>query len=227
MSAATPAECGLDIDVPAMAWKNWPCGPGVTYGAPVLVVGWYCGVMPARICTPGAVTSGLMKSPTGPRDENAAITSPRTRVAVPLAQVAFTPVFAAKNASTLAELPVEPVEGPLMWIADNQWLSESRSWFAVLYRIIPAAPPCRTLYPLSTRPLVPRRQMTTFPVYVPAGAGLRQSLLGSVAVAFARTTSVGVRVPAVTVTPGTWSVGPFVEVRCSVGTKCLFYVEAP
>ena len=114
-----------------------------------------------------------------------------------------------------------------MWIADNQWLSESRSWFAVLYRIIPAAPPCRTLYPLSTRPLVPRRQMTTFPVYVPAGAGLRQSLLGSVAVAFARTTSVGVRVPAVTVTPGTSSVGPFVEVRCSVEKKCLFDVEAP
>ncbi len=34
------------------------------------------GVCPARICTPGAVMSGLMKSPAGPRDENAAITSP-------------------------------------------------------------------------------------------------------------------------------------------------------
>ena len=32
--------------------------------------------MPARIWTPGAVTSGLMNSPAGPRDEKAAMTSP-------------------------------------------------------------------------------------------------------------------------------------------------------
>ena len=34
------------------------------------------GVLPARICTPGAVMSGLMNEPAGPREENAAMTSP-------------------------------------------------------------------------------------------------------------------------------------------------------
>ena len=60
-----PATCGLDIDVPWIAWNSWP-------GAPMNGVG----LLPARICTPGAVTSGLMMSaaaPSGPRDENTAI----------------------------------------------------------------------------------------------------------------------------------------------------------
>ena len=34
------------------------------------------GVLPARMCRPGAVTSGLRKCPPGPREENVAITSP-------------------------------------------------------------------------------------------------------------------------------------------------------
>ncbi len=72
--ADTPVEWGEDIDVPAMAWKSSPGGPdGMAAG-----FGW--GVVPARIWMPGAVTSGLMKLPTGPRDEKAVMTSGVTGV---------------------------------------------------------------------------------------------------------------------------------------------------
>src|SRR5262245_52046881 len=50
-STAAPALCGEDIDVPAMAWKYSPGGPDATASG--------VGVLPARTCTPGAVTSGL------------------------------------------------------------------------------------------------------------------------------------------------------------------------
>ena len=69
MSAATPATCGLDMDVPGMAWKSCPAAPGFSESG--------ASVLPARILTPGAVTSGLIKSESkvfGPRDEKAAIT---------------------------------------------------------------------------------------------------------------------------------------------------------
>ena len=52
---AEPAMCGEDIEVPAIAWKYWPGGPPATSSG--------VGVLPARICTPGAVMSGLMKLP--------------------------------------------------------------------------------------------------------------------------------------------------------------------
>ena len=90
-SAEMPALCGLDIDVPAMAWKNWPGGPTakfVSYGS---------GVVPARIWIPGAVTSGLMKSPSGPRDENDVMTSPRTVVGTPVVNVAVSPAWAVEE----------------------------------------------------------------------------------------------------------------------------------
>ena len=91
-SAETPAECGLDIDVPAIACVQ------VARRAVVgrRLVG--CGVQPASTCTPGAVTSGLIQSPVGPRDENDAITSACAGVAVPCAQVAFTLVCGVTKA---------------------------------------------------------------------------------------------------------------------------------
>ena len=51
-SAAAPATWGEDIDVPWIAWKSSP-------GLPLLIVA-PIGVLPARIWTPGAVTSGLI-----------------------------------------------------------------------------------------------------------------------------------------------------------------------
>src|SRR5215475_3122187 len=53
--AATPAACGLDIEVPAIAWYRLPGGPL----SAVVWSGW--GVMPASTWTPGAVTSGLIQ----------------------------------------------------------------------------------------------------------------------------------------------------------------------
>src|SRR5580765_1258733 len=83
-SAETPAECGLDIEVPAIAWNRLP-------GGPLSAVVWSgCGVMPASTCTPGAVMSGLIQSPVGPRDEKEAITSGAAAAAVPCAHVAVT-----------------------------------------------------------------------------------------------------------------------------------------
>ena len=63
--APTPATDGDDIEVPEIDWNSWPGEPEVGVG-----------VFPARMFTPGAVTSGLMMSALsrfGPRDENAAI----------------------------------------------------------------------------------------------------------------------------------------------------------
>src|SRR3954449_4731503 len=46
-SAETPAECGLDIEVPAIAMNRFP-------GGPLSAVVWSgCGVVPANTCTPG------------------------------------------------------------------------------------------------------------------------------------------------------------------------------
>ena len=65
MSAAAPAAYGLDIDVPAMDWNNCPGGPAAgSTGS---------GVSPASTWSPGAITSGLMNPPTGPREENVVI----------------------------------------------------------------------------------------------------------------------------------------------------------
>ena len=71
--AKTPAMCGLDIEVPAIAWNS---SPPLAYGE-----------LPARIWMPGAVMSGLMMSSpnpvgTGPRDENSVIDGAGAHVVV-------------------------------------------------------------------------------------------------------------------------------------------------
>ena len=80
--AETPAECGLDMDVPAMIWNRWPGGPEATSMGR--------GVLPARIWMPGAVTSGLRKSVEGPREENDVTWSPWMCVATPVSHDART-----------------------------------------------------------------------------------------------------------------------------------------
>ena len=60
-SAAMPAMCGVDIEVPDRYWKYPPNEPSAGSGVP-----------PARMLTPGAETSGLIQSGTvgnGPREE--------------------------------------------------------------------------------------------------------------------------------------------------------------
>src|SRR5690349_24262363 len=86
-SAAVPVAWGADIDVPAMAWKFSPGGPDATWSADGSAE------FPARISMPGAVMSGLIQSPSGPREENVVMTSPaEVDVAAPVTHVAVTPV---------------------------------------------------------------------------------------------------------------------------------------
>ena len=85
-SAETPAECGLDIDVPAIAWKRLPGGP-----------------LSAVVCRlrrharehldARSRDVRLDEVAGGPRDENEAITSACVALAMPCAQVAITPVW--------------------------------------------------------------------------------------------------------------------------------------
>src|SRR3989304_8537511 len=79
------------------------------------------GVLAARICTPGAVASGLIQPPAGPRDENAAIMSPAAVVFVLSVNVAVAVGCAARNARTVVP------SGPSRCTAGNQWLSVSTS----------------------------------------------------------------------------------------------------
>jgi hypothetical protein len=97
---AAPALWGEDIEVPAMAWKNSPGGPSVIVSAQASDPTPH-GESPARICTPGPVTSGLMKLPPGPREENAAITSPCPLRACPPGNDATSPEWPFMNATNV------------------------------------------------------------------------------------------------------------------------------
>src|SRR5262249_61391923 len=103
-SAETPAACGLDIEVPAIAMNRLP-------GGPLSAVVWSgFADVPASTWMPGAVTSGFRKSPVGPRDENVAMTSGGVGDATPVDHVAFTFVWPLTKASSA-------VDGPSTWIA--------------------------------------------------------------------------------------------------------------
>ncbi len=88
--AIRPATCGADIEVPEIDWNSCPGRPSSGVG-----------VLPARMLTPGAVTSGLITSaeagrPTGPREEKSAMTDPWTSTVTAwvIAAVASSPAAA-------------------------------------------------------------------------------------------------------------------------------------
>ena len=114
-----PASWGEDIDVPAMAWYSSPSGPPRMETC--------SGEWPATIWIPGAVTSGLMKSPIGPRDENDAMTSGVVSVGAPCAQVAVSPVWDRMKA-----WKSRPSVAPPRCTVGTQWLSVSVSWFSTM-----------------------------------------------------------------------------------------------
>ena len=102
------------------------------------------GEAPARIWTPGAVMSGLLTPsvwPGPPRELNEAMTSACCDPLTPALIVAMTPVWAPRKASSAT-----PAEF-WTWLAGRKWLSVSWSVTAALwlYRIMPTAPPWRTL----------------------------------------------------------------------------------
>jgi hypothetical protein len=173
--AAPPATCGDDIDVPAIAWNRSPGGPPAGDSG--------VGVCPARICTPGAVTSGLMNRPAGPREENAAITSAVPVRSAPAVNDPVTFVWSVRNFFAVAP--------SARCTVGSQWLSVSMSCSVGLYRIMPTAPPALTLLPLSTRPTPPpRSHATIFPLNASAGGLVAHSPLYPVTLS-ASTTGAG------------------------------------
>ena len=114
-SAAAPATCGADIDVPLIDWNS---SPGRRFR------GRRNGEAPARMFTPGAVTSGLAMSGTpvcGPRDEKAARMPPRgSATALPDVSDAVAPC--AARALTLSPSSNE------MCTDGTQCVSVTSSW---------------------------------------------------------------------------------------------------
>src|SRR5262245_29612985 len=91
---------------------------------------------------------------------------------------------------------------------------------------MPAAPPWRTLKPLSTRAFTPRWHMTILPIADIAGSIDWQSA-PSPGMLWASTTGVAEEMPSVSVTPGMSKLAPPSAVRWSVDVKKRGPVEAP
>ena len=157
--------------------------------------------MPASTWTPGAVTSGLIQSPSGPRDENEAIMSACPGCAVPCAHVAITLVWPFTKAEERSARAVDVdrrqvVVVGLLVLLDRGCRGSSRP-----RRRRGPCGPCRC------GRSSPRWQATTLPVAAPGGeVGLAERVLvpppafGSVC---ASTTGVGELMPLVSVTPET------------------------
>ncbi len=78
---------------------------------------------------PGAVTSGLIQSPSGPREENVVMMSGVCSVAVPVVNVAVTPVCPATKALIAVPGCTSPSQVPSStMIVGSQCRSVNRSW---------------------------------------------------------------------------------------------------
>src|SRR4051794_449341 len=146
-SAASPATCGLDIDVPLSKLKESPLAPG--------------GATEARMSWPGAIRSGFRRSPPparkGPRDENAAVCGDGTlNTSVALAIDAVAPAVAAYALMAARSVSAR-------WTVGTKWKSAFCEFGLVFTRIMPIPPACCTARLLFTRALVPRSQTTIFP----------------------------------------------------------------
>ena len=186
--AKLPATTGADMDVPAMAWKSSPVG------CPLAGIG----VFPAMIWTPGAVRSGLMRSPAvgfSPREEKAAIVGdtngdtpiePGTNRPVP-------PGVAAIHARSWA-----PGVASIITVGTKKVSEKSVSVSVALARTMPTPPARSTSALLATRPLPPLVHTTIAPVTT---AGLRVPSRHSAPPAVAASTNGAAEVPPVTEAP--------------------------
>src|SRR5262249_48199610 len=109
--AATPAMCGVACDVPDSLSHKLPA--------------WFCGETAATMSTPGAMMSGLPRSPPlksdGPTEENPASTGASARVATPAPSAAVG--FAVEWMYDLIARP----SVLLMWTVGTKWKSSSNS----------------------------------------------------------------------------------------------------
>ncbi len=179
-TAAIPAMCGVDIDVPLMNAYSPPAALNAVVAASTLV--------------PGAMMSGLSRSPfpagDGPRLEELATFGALTRTAVPGLIVAVGLVVPLTYALTAGAALSS------RWTVGTECRSESSVPGVMLSRIMPTPPAFFTCRLLSTRAFPPRSQTTILPVAfagssVPAWqrARLAGSALGRPA-SLARTTGV-------------------------------------
>src|ERR1700749_382586 len=110
--AATPAMCGVGIDVPDSLSHRLP--------------EWFCGETAATMSTPGARMSGLPRSPPlksdGPRDEKPATTGASTFTGV-LVSLSDAVGFAVEWMYALTFRP----SVLLMWAVGTKWKSASNS----------------------------------------------------------------------------------------------------
>src|SRR5690349_851506 len=144
ISAAIPEMCGVAMEVPDSRSKSWPLCPG--------------GATAASTSTPGALMSGLSRSPPlltdGPIDEKSAMTGASffTAVAAEIAAVGFA-------VPAMYALMAAPSVGPT-WIDGTKWKSALSELAVGLYWIMPTPPACWTALLLSTRATTPRLQST-------------------------------------------------------------------
>src|ERR671922_606973 len=154
-----PATCGLDIDVPAIAWNSSPGGESASGN----------GELPATIWRPGAVTSGLMMSGAtafGPRDEKIVIDGAVRHVVRRGRPPSLRTLMRAVGFALAAMYALIARPGVLStWTDGTQWLSVNRlSTSSALYMTIPTPPASKTALLFSRRPTTPRRHSTIVPV---------------------------------------------------------------
>src|SRR4051794_8244766 len=146
-SAPSPDTCGADMDVPLSRLYSRPACPG--------------GATAARMSWPGAMTSGLSKSPppatNGPREEKAAVNGAGS-VSVIVDGLIFAVAPAVAAYAFRAARSVSAT-----WTVGTKWKSALSELGLVFTRIIPIPPASFTARLLLTRAVIPRSHSTILP----------------------------------------------------------------
>ena len=208
-SAAAPAACGLDMDVPWMMLKSSPAEFGSFIQA-------------AQMARPGAVTSGLITpglDRSGPRELKPAMRSARFE----FCSMVTADSVASGLTAPASQLRSDAPSYSLIITAGRTWVS-ARTLFlepAWLTRTMPAPPAFLTLLPFSTRPMTPCVQITILPATC-AAAVASNGLHSSLPSALASISATG-PTPRVTAIPSRWMGAPLALVASSatVGRRLL------
>src|SRR4051794_20954853 len=159
--AARPATCGADMDVPESRLKPYPR--------------FVEGDTAARMSCPGAMTSGLSRSPpparSGPREENEAVNGAGALVtSSALLIVAVAPAVAAYALTAERSVSARCTVG-------TTCRSALIEFGEVLTRIMPTPPASWTARLLLVRPVTPRSQTTILPATLAGSSTLAPSAL--------------------------------------------------
>ena len=146
-SAARPATCGLDIEVPLYRSNRRPLFPG--------------GATPARMSWPGAIRSGFSRLPppasSGPREEKLAVNGAGALYTIVAALiVAVAPDVAAYALSAARS-------ENWTWTVGTKWKSAFSELVGLLTSTAPTPPASATARLLLTRAKTPRSHSTILP----------------------------------------------------------------